>query len=337
MLKPNALERTHIALLFFVYISIIYLVSFVAYPLKYDAYAAYQGGESLIPVILSIFSFKNITLMTLGSIAFLYCAYKKLFFTCSPLLIVFLNSALLSHAYLEPGWLITGDANAHVARVAHLIKADQEGVFSGWSNFFYGGTPVLQFYSPLFFQLSALLGQFIDSSHWSINIILFTCNIVSAIGVYYFLRCLRLPAAAAIIGALIYAGSFAHIHLVLFRGMFPQALIFMLIPWLFYYANLSVLLFQKKKYLYVLLLTLTLSAMMATHIISAFYIYVLLALFLFWRYKKKYFQTIIMVLFGAGCVAKCMTSYKIFPVLLEKSGLMMENITFTAMIALPSL
>ena len=160
--------------------------------------------------------------MTLGSIAFLYCAYKKLFFTCSPLLIVFLNSALLSHAYLEPGWLITGDANAHVARVAHLIKADQEGVFSGWSNFFYGGTPVLQFYSPLFFQLSALLGQFIDSSHWSIKIILFTCNIVSAIGVYYFLRCLRLPAAAAIIGALIYAGSFAHIHLVLFRGMFAS-------------------------------------------------------------------------------------------------------------------
>ena len=45
MLKPNALERTHIALLFFVYISIIYLVSFVAYPLKYDAYAAYQGGN----------------------------------------------------------------------------------------------------------------------------------------------------------------------------------------------------------------------------------------------------------------------------------------------------
>ncbi len=322
-----------------------YLICFCIYPLKYALHNAYQDGKSwhdIFTILVASFLMKNGGVFTTAIIAlFCYIMYKKSEFlhlkSQSFFFIFLLNTALLSHSYLETGWLITGDSNAHIARVSHLVNANKENIFYGWSNFFYGGTPVLEFYPPLFFDISAFFTQFFDSVYWGVKLTLFLSNMLSVLGMYFFLRLLRLPTRAVIVGALIYAVSFAHIHLILLRGMLPQSLIFMFLPWLFWAGHRCFIERHDNKYFYICFMALCLGGMLLSHIVTALYVFILLSVFLFTHIEVKHYKNTFVSLVIIGIIAILLAGYAIFPVFLEKQGLLMGHIPLTLFFNVPSL
>lgn len=135
-----------------------------------------------------------------------------------------------SHSYLGAGYLVSGDAGSHVARVAHFRMGLEEGKFIFWDNYFYLGSPFLQFYPPMFFWITGLLDYVIKDANLTTKLVLFFSHVAGGLCFWFFLKEIGLRRFPAAIGAIAYSGTFAHIHIILWGGDFPQALIIVLMP-----------------------------------------------------------------------------------------------------------
>jgi len=245
--KKNTHSSTLTLLAFFVFIST-WSISQIIYPYKYAAhdFLANNADATSLPLeFVASTHFIDLLLLSSALILFIFLGWiqtkkealsellssgdeKKFIF------ILLLLAILLSNSYFEPGILITGDSNAHVARVAHFSRSIISGEYTGWSNYFYAGTPVFEFTGPLFFWIAGLLDSFLQDPDLSSKVIVLISTILSGVLFYLFTRALFASQFSALAGSLIYGFSFAHIHLVFFRGSLPQSIIFLAVPALFY-------------------------------------------------------------------------------------------------------
>lgn len=134
------------------------------------------------------------------------------------------------HAYLYGGHLLGGDTGAHIARVAHFAAGLEQGELRYWDNAFYGGATLLQFTGPMFFWVAGAVAWLVKDPVVATKLVLLALHFVGGWGAYRLLRGYALPCAAAGIGAIVYAGAFAHLHLILYKGALPQALTLALLP-----------------------------------------------------------------------------------------------------------
>jgi hypothetical protein len=134
------------------------------------------------------------------------------------------------HAYLYGGHLLGGDTGAHVARVAHFAAGFEQGELRYWDNAFYGGATLLQFTGPMFFWGTGTLAWLMNDPVVATKLMLLALHFAGGWGAYRLLRGYALPSAAAGVGAIVYAGAFAHLHLILYKGALPQALTLALLP-----------------------------------------------------------------------------------------------------------
>lgn len=150
-----------------------------------------------------------------------------------------LLAALLwfGHSYLYPGHLLGGDSGAHIARVAHFAAGLREGELRHWDNSFYGGATLLQFTGPLFFWLAGVTALLVDDAVAAVKIVLLALHFGSGWALYRLLRHWELSRPAAMAGSIVYAGAFAHLHLMLYKGALPQAVTLALLPVLFLCAD----------------------------------------------------------------------------------------------------
>lgn len=134
------------------------------------------------------------------------------------------------HAYLYAGHLLGGDTGAHIARVAHFAAGLGQDELRYWDNAFYGGATFLQFTGPLFFWLAGGVAWALNDPVVATKLVLLALHFAGGWGAYRLLRGYELPSAAAGVGAVVYAGAFAHLHLILYKGALPQALTLALLP-----------------------------------------------------------------------------------------------------------
>lgn len=134
------------------------------------------------------------------------------------------------HAYLYSGHLLGGDTGAHIARIAHFANGLRQGELRHWDNAFYGGAPFLQFTGPLFFWLGGAVAWIVQDATLGAKLVLFLLHFASGWTAYRLLRGFGLSRAASGIGSVVYAGAFAHLHLILYKGALPQAVILALLP-----------------------------------------------------------------------------------------------------------
>jgi hypothetical protein len=131
--------------------------------------------------------------------------------------------AWLGHAYFFPGVLLGGDTGTHIARFLEVRRGLEQGVLPQWTNYQYLGSPLLGFTGPLTYVVGGGLDYFVQDAVLTAKLLLFVLHLLGGWLCYALLRRLGLSPFGAAIGALGFAGSFAHLHLFFYRGVFPQA------------------------------------------------------------------------------------------------------------------
>jgi hypothetical protein len=143
----------------------------------------------------------------------------------------------LGHGYLGRGLLLSGDTIAHVSMLATRVRATLDGADPTWSNFKYLGLPLQAFYAPTTFW--PLLGAALLTGDTTLALrgFLLAAHLLSGFAAWALARQLGTPRTGALFAGIIYAGSFAHLHLLLYRGAIPQALSAALLPACLLYAH----------------------------------------------------------------------------------------------------
>lgn len=161
--------------------------------------------------------------------------------TCTPgqaFLALTIAAAWTGHAYLSPGILLGGETGTHVSRFLEVGRGLQGGTLPTWTNDQYLGEPLLWFTGPLTYVVGGVLtlltgGDAVAAS----RVFLFACHMAGAWLFFLFLRRLDMGPTASLVGAAGFAGCFAHLHLFLYRGVFPQALTIAFLVLLFHTAE----------------------------------------------------------------------------------------------------
>ena len=141
------------------------------------------------------------------------------------------------HSYIGHGYLLSGDTIAHIMLIATRIRAVLSGAYPYWSNFEYQGSALLGFYSPTTMWPIVWLGALSGDMMWGIKAFLFFAHVLSGAGLFLLARQLGLGRLGAFFAGLAYSGSFAHLHMILYRGELPQALILALLPFIFLFLH----------------------------------------------------------------------------------------------------
>lgn len=145
--------------------------------------------------------------------------------------------AWLGHSYLTPGVLLGGDTGTHVVRFMEVRRALLNGEFPHWTNDQYLGSPLLGFTGPLTYIIGGALDVLVRDGPTTAKLLLFSLHIAGGWACYALLQRLGASRPAAFVATLGFAGAFAHLHLFLYRGVFPQAFTILFLLLLFHGAE----------------------------------------------------------------------------------------------------
>jgi hypothetical protein len=197
-------------------------------------------------------------------------------------LFLLLISIVITRYYLNPGSVFMGDSETYTVRswmVSEHLKKMQIPV---WSNYWYGGFPLLEYYAPLLFIVIAVLNLIFQDIDVATKTVLWTSHIGSVFAMFYFLREVTRNHLSSLLGALAYGLMFHRIHIVLYQGDLHLSLVFLLYPLIFLiaekYLNGS---FPTRKAL--LLFSLTAATLVLTHHAYAFFGLVFVSVYLLVR------------------------------------------------------
>lgn len=143
-------------------------------------------------------------------------------------------------AYLYSGLLLGGDTGSQLVRLLDFGRGLRAGEVLFWNNNYYLGAPFLQFYPPLFMWLGGGLYALTGSAEWAPKVLLLALHVVGAWFCFALIRRVGCGRFAALVGALAYAGAWAHGHLILYQGVLPQSVTMALLPAAFFVAELLI-------------------------------------------------------------------------------------------------
>ena len=192
----------------------------------------------LIDIVLAFAS-----IVSLGFLVYLERCYRsvcKLLLTPTPgqsLTLLTIVVAWLGQAYLYPGVLLGGDSGSHTARFLEVREGFAAGIIPQWTNFDYLGSPLLGFTGPLLYVTGGALDLLIKDPVATAKVLLFATHLGAGWAFYILLMRLNVSRAAALLASIGFAGSFAALHLFLYRGVFPQAFTIILVILVFYAAE----------------------------------------------------------------------------------------------------
>lgn len=154
-------------------------------------------------------------------------------------MLVFLAAlvAWLGHSFLFPGMLLTSDSASHVVRFNEVRIGLEAGFLPQWSNYQYLGSPLLTFTGPMTYVLGGALDLLIRDPMLTAKVWLFALHLGTGLAFYAFLSRLGLTRSAALVASVAWSGSFAYLHLFLYRGLIPQAATILLLVLLFLAAE----------------------------------------------------------------------------------------------------
>lgn len=177
---------------------------------------------------------------------------------------------MLVRYYFTLGETFTLDSFTYVMKSWFVYGAMRNLELPIWTNYWYLGCPLLQFYPPLAFVLPALYNLFLGNIHLTVKLYLALNHILSGITIYLFVKELTNDKKASIIAATAYVITFWHTYQVFIAGGLHISLIYALFPLLFFvyerYVNGRMRLRNVVVYL-----SLLLSAILFTHHGYSFY------------------------------------------------------------------
>jgi hypothetical protein len=258
-------------------------------------------------------------------------------------LFLLLTSILITRYYLNPGNVFMGDSETYTVRswmVAEHFKNMQLPV---WSNYWYGGFPLMQYYAPLLFVVIAVFSLIFQDISVATKLVLWTSHVGSVFVMFYFLREATRNVLSSLLGSVAYALVFHRIYIVLYQGDLHLSVVFLLYPLILLiiekYLNRR---FSGRKAF--ISFTFVTSALILTHHAYAFFGLVFVAVYLFvrvcilentWAGKAK---ALVFFAFSSIC-AFLVSAFSLLPFILELQEVRgMPKIPFHLLLpALPSL
>jgi hypothetical protein len=143
----------------------------------------------------------------------------------------------LGQAYLFPGLLLGGDTGTHIARFLEVRRGLDAGTLPQWTNYQYLGSSLLGFTGPFTYMVGGALDVLVRDPVVTAKIILFSMHLAAGWLFYALLRRLDFGNLPSLVAAIGFSGSFALLHLFLFRGVFPQAFTIVFFILVFYSAE----------------------------------------------------------------------------------------------------
>lgn len=141
-----------------------------------------------------------------------------------------LLSLVVTRYYLSPGDVFMGDTEAHTIRSWMVLENLRRFQLPVWSNYWYGGYPIVEHYGPLYFTVTALLTFALGSVHLATKVLLWLTHVASVFVMYLFLREVTRKEFPALVGACAYLLSFHRVHILLYRGDLQLAIVYLLYP-----------------------------------------------------------------------------------------------------------
>ncbi|MBI4524223.1 MAG: hypothetical protein HY695_10480 [Deltaproteobacteria bacterium] len=139
-------------------------------------------------------------------------------------------SLVVTRYYLASGQIFMGDTETHTIRswmVAEHLRKLQLPV---WSNYWYGGFPLVQYYGPLFFTVVGAINVVVNDIHLATKLVLWISHVMSIFVMFHFLRLVTEGVLPALVGAAGYGLMVQRIYIVLYQGKLQLALVFLLYP-----------------------------------------------------------------------------------------------------------
>jgi hypothetical protein len=145
--------------------------------------------------------------------------------------------AWCGQAYLFPGVLLGGDTGSHIARFLEMRRGFDAGAFPQWTNYDYLGSSLLGFTGPLTYIIGGAVDVVVRDPVATAKLMLFCSHLVAGWVFWALLLRLGFAALPALVAAIAFAGSFALLHLFLYRGVFPQQFTIIFLAVVFYAAE----------------------------------------------------------------------------------------------------
>ncbi|MEF8702983.1 MAG: 6-pyruvoyl-tetrahydropterin synthase-related protein [Candidatus Accumulibacter sp. UW26] len=322
------------AVLFALCVAVLLMICwFVVDPLKYGVLEELQSSRSLSEAARVALSPLLPRLVFLGLLLAVLCAFlarlevrtgalSSLLTGDGTWAFVLVGLSLLlwfTQAYFYPGHFLGGDTGAHVTRVAHFGRGLAEGKNLFWNNYFYVGAPILQFYAPLFFWLGGGIFALTGEIDLSIKLLLLLLHLLSGVFFYGFMRVVGLRRFSALLGAISFAGAWAHTNLVLFKGALPLTVVIALCPAAFLLAERMMRSDRVAFGWNWAGLALVLAAMVAAHQLHGVYVGVYLAIYVLTRlWLDNRLVACLPRFAGALLAAAAMSLFAVLPFLLER-------------------
>lgn len=233
-------------------------------------------------------------------------------------------TAWFGHSYLSPGVLLGGDTGTHVSRFLEIQRGLDAGALPQWTNYQYAGAPLLWFTGPLTYVVGGVIAFVVRDAMAATKLLLFVLHILSGWAYFALLRRLGIRSIPSMVVAAGFAGSFAHLHLFLFRGVLPQAFTIVFLTLLFYSAD-GLLRGKGAQWGNGLMFSLVTAAVIINHQPHALFAAVYLAVFGglallsgFWHRQG------VPVLVAAGVLGLVASAIAVVPVLVEADWVMIQ-------------
>ncbi len=152
-----------------------------------------------------------------------------------PVLLLVAGALISSLAFVWRGHPTSVDFWPHLVRQSIVYNSLRAGTSPFWSFDFYCGFPHLRFYPPLFALLAGTFSLILGGSHVpALKLLLVVLHLMSGLAMFLYLRYRAHSAWAAAIGTLIYLlVPWRILHLAVLAN-YPQSLIYLLLPLVFY-------------------------------------------------------------------------------------------------------
>lgn len=266
--------------------------------------------------------------------------FSRLLATATPLqafALLTVLAAWFGQSYLGAGVLLGGDTGTHVARFMEVRRGLENGYLPFWTNYQYAGAPLLWFTGPLSYVAGGVLAFLLQDAVLATKLFLFTLHIGSAWACFALLRRFGISSVPAMIVAAGFAGSFGHLHLFLYRGVFPQAITIAAVVVLFYAAD-GLLRRRGRRAANAVVFALTTTCLIVNHqphaLFAAFYLAIFGGILLalrFWPWRE------LPLLALAGVLGAVAGAIAVLPTIAEADWVMLEADSGLFRLQLPTL
>lgn len=233
-------------------------------------------------------------------------------------------AAWLGHAYLGAGVLLGGDTGSHIARFLEVERGLEAGHLPVWTNYQYLGAPLLWFTGPLTYVVGGAVAFLTQDAVWAAKLLLFVLHMAGGWAFFALLRRFGVRPMPSALAAAAFAGSFAHLHLFLYRGVFPQAFTIVFLVLLFWSAD-GLLRARGARWLDLAVFALTTAGLIVNHqphaLFAAFYLGLFGAVALasgVWPWRR------LPLLVLGGALGGVAAAVAVLPVLVEADWVMIE-------------